>query len=54
MTYKNIITVVAVCLMLTGCGLYNKYEQKTEAPAEVFGTSEDVKAVIGESSLALM
>lgn len=54
MTYKNFITVVAVCLMLTGCGLYNKYEQKTETPAEVFGTSEDVKAVVGETSLAQM
>ena len=38
MNYKNIFIAVAASLMLTGCGLYDKYEQKTEIPANVFGT----------------
>ena len=35
--------IVAATLLLTlsGCGIYNKYEQKTEAPADVFGTQMD-------------
>ena len=36
--------------MFTGCGLYNKYEQKAEAPADVFGTIQDATA--GDASLA--
>ena len=39
MNNKNIIAVAAVSLMLTGCGLYNKYEQKAEVPADAFGTA---------------
>jgi len=31
------IAFAAVSLMFTGCGLYNKYEQTTEVPADVFG-----------------
>ena len=31
------IAFAAVSLMLTGCGLYNKYEQTIEVPADVFG-----------------
>ena len=38
MKIKNIIAVAAVSVMLTGCGLYNKYESKTTVPADVFGT----------------
>ena len=34
-----IILCAAVSLMLTSCGLYDKYEQKTETPADAFGTS---------------
>ena len=34
---SNIIAAAAVSLMLTGCGLYNKYEQTVEAPADAFG-----------------
>ena len=52
MTYKKIITVAAVSLMLTGCGLYNKYEQKTEAPANAFGTSQDITAATDGASIA--
>lgn len=52
MTYKKIITVATVSLMLTGCGLYNKYEQKTEAPANAFGTSQDITAATDGASIA--
>ena len=40
MKIKHIITVAAVGFMLTGCGIYNKYEQKTETPANLFGKGE--------------
>ncbi len=52
MNYRNIIIAVAVSLMLTGCGLYNKYEQKVEAPSNVFGTTPDITEATGEASLA--
>ena len=54
MKIKNIITVAAVSLMLTGCGIYNKYEQKTPTPADAFGASQDVKQASGEQSIAQM
>ena len=38
---KKIFIVFLACLTLTGCGLYNKYEQKTQAPDNVFGTQTD-------------
>ena len=47
---SHIFVAAAVSLMLTGCGLYNKYEQKTEAPADVFGTIQGV--TVGGTSLA--
>ena len=34
---SNIFIAAAVGFMLTGCGLYDKYEQKVEAPADAFG-----------------
>ena len=37
MNFKNIFIAAAVSFMLTGCGLYKKYEQKVEAPANAFG-----------------
>ena len=54
MNYKHIIATAAVGLLLTGCGIYNKYEQKTEAPAEAFGTSQDVQGATGDASIAQM
>ena len=51
---SNIITLAAVTLMLTGCGIYNKYAQETPTPADAFGSNEDVKAAIGETSMAQM
>jgi NodT family efflux transporter outer membrane factor (OMF) lipoprotein len=52
MNCKNIITVAAVSLMLTGCGLYDKYEQKAETPADAFGTIRG--GSVGDESLAQM
>ena len=49
---SNIIALAVVSIMLTGCGIYNKYEQKTEAPANVFGT--DVASASAEASIAQM
>ena len=55
MNIKNIIIAAAVGMMLTGCGLYSKYEQKAEVPADAFGTSmPDGFAVEGGTSLAEM
>ena len=48
---SNIFLAVAIGFMLTGCGLYNKYENKVEAPAEVFG---QVAGTAGDTSLAQM
>ena len=52
MKIKNIITVAAVGMSLTGCGLYNKYEQKTETPSDVFG--ENIASQNTDSSIAEM
>ena len=52
MKIKNIIAIAAVLLMLSGCGLYNQYEQKVETPADAFGTIQDASA--GDASLAQM
>jgi NodT family efflux transporter outer membrane factor (OMF) lipoprotein len=50
---KKVILTLATGLLLTGCGLYNKYEQKTETPADLFGTAAGNIAE-GEGSLAEM
>ena len=50
---KNLILIFA-CLMLTGCGMYNKYEQKTPTPSDVFGTDESIKVATGETTIAQM
>jgi len=53
MKCKNIITLTAVSMLLTSCGLYSKYEQKTPAPTDVFGTVAGVPssvALAGDSS----
>ena len=36
---SNIFVAAAVSLMLTGCGLYNKYEQNTPPPSDAFEMS---------------
>ncbi|MBQ6378114.1 MAG: TolC family protein [Prevotella sp.] len=49
---SNIFVTAAVSLMLTGCGIYNKYEQNTPTPADAFGTSQDIEQATGETSMA--
>ena len=44
----------AVSFLLTGCGIYNKYEQKNEIPADVMGTSQDVQSAQGGTSISQM
>ncbi|MBR5674758.1 MAG: TolC family protein [Muribaculaceae bacterium] len=52
---KNIIIIFAASMMLTGCGLHNKYEQKTMmSSADVFGTTQDILTAAGETSMAQM
>jgi NodT family efflux transporter outer membrane factor (OMF) lipoprotein len=51
---KNIFVLLA-CLAFMGCGLYDKYEQKTATPADVFGTNvPGGLAAQGDSSIAQM
>ena len=38
---------VVACFLLTGCGLYNKYEKTVEEPADVFGSTQDITSVAG-------
>ncbi len=52
MKYRDIILTATVGLMLTGCGIYDKYESKATVPADVFGTTQDVN--VGGASLAQM
>ena len=55
MKIKSIIAIAAVSTMLTGCGLYNKYEQKAEVPSNVFGENMlDNFAPKSDTSLAQM
>ena len=54
MNIKNIIAVATVGMTLTGCGLYNKYEAKTETPTDVFGTTQEIQTAISDESLAQM
>ena len=51
---KNIILIIAACLTLTSCGLYDKYEQKVDAPADAFGTTLISDASTEGASLAQM
>lgn len=51
---SNIIVAAAVSMMLTGCGLYNKYEKTVQDPADPFGTTQDVTSATSETSIADM
>ncbi len=46
------IAVSVLCLAFAGCGIYNKYTSQSEISPDAFGTTEDVKAVQGEHSVA--
>ena len=48
----KIIVAAAVGLLLTGCGLYDKYESQAGVPADAFGTGEVVADATTDGSLA--
>ena len=52
--FRNIFAAIAVSLLLTGCGLYNKYEQRIETPANVFGSGLDIQTAEGGTSISQM
>ena len=49
-----IIYTILFSVALSGCGLYNKYEQNTPTPSDAFGTDESIKVGNGETSIAEM
>ena len=51
---SNIIVAAAVSMMLTGCGLYNKYEKTVQDPTDPFGTTQDITSATSETSIADM
>ena len=52
--FKSIFVAAAVSILLTGCGIYNKYEQKTEAPSGIFGNTQELQVSEGGTSMAQM
>ena len=54
MNYKSIIITAAASLLMASCGLYKKYEAKTEAPVDVYGAGSDIQESIGGKSMAEM
>ena len=52
MKFKNIILAAAVSLLLTSCGLFRKYEQQTQSPADVFGTTQEIASAMSGESIA--
>ena len=49
-----IIYTLLFSIALSGCGIYNKYEQNTQAPADVFGNGENIQTATSETSIAQM
>ena len=45
---------LVLCLLLTGCSLYNKYESKATVPDDAYGATQDIKQIEGNTSLAQM
>lgn len=45
---------LALCLMFTGCGLYQKYEKTVQDPTDVFGTTQDITDLLTDNSMAQM
>lgn len=50
--FRNIIAVAIVSALLTGCGLYKKYESNATIPADAYGSTHDVTAAMKGSSIA--
>ena len=51
---SNIFVAAAVGMMLTGCGIYNKYEQNTPTVSDAFGTDKSIVSATGETTIAQM
>ncbi|MBQ4508735.1 MAG: efflux RND transporter permease subunit [Paludibacteraceae bacterium] len=53
---KKAVAMVAVLVVSTflfsSCGIYNKYQSRTDAPSDLYGTTGDVTAAAEESSVA--
>lgn len=49
-----ILVTATVSFLLTGCGIYNKYEQKSDTPADAFGTDASIQAATSDSTIARM
>ncbi|MBR4721900.1 MAG: TolC family protein [Muribaculaceae bacterium] len=49
---KNIIFILAACILLSGCGLYKKYEQNVETPTDIYGATGYITAPVDSTSLA--
>ena len=53
---KNIFLILAASLLFTGCSLYkglrDTYTAQTGIPSDVYGTSQDIKAISTDGSLA--
>ncbi len=49
---RKIILFFCAVSLLTGCGLYSKYEQTVEAPANAFGSSQDMTDATTGPSIA--
>lgn len=54
MKFKSIFSAVAVSMLLSGCGIYNSYQQDTEVPENTFGTSQDMLEANTEGTLATL
>ena len=50
--FPRLMAAAAVSLLLTGCGLYDKYESQAVAPADAFGTGEVIADASTNGSLA--
>lgn len=51
---RNIILTAGMGFLLSGCGLYNKYEQKTQLPDNIYGTHQEIHEATNDNSLAQM
>jgi len=52
--FNYYIVAALMLLTLSGCGIYNKYEQHTSAPSDAFGSDESIKAATSETTIAQM
>ena len=51
---KKEVLIFTTSLLLTGCGIYNKYEQKQEVPANALGQIQGIKEGGEDTPLAQM